>query len=129
MPVVKHNPDSLYPQFQSYTHAVEIVRDSRLLVTSGLVAYHADGKTVPDSFEEQGDIIWGHLGAILESAGMTYANLVSVRTYLASPEYGVANTLLRKKYLGDAHQVASTAVCARLLDPRWKLELEAMAAE
>jgi hypothetical protein len=59
---------------------------------------------------------------------MTYRNLISVRVYLASPEYGTANTLLRKKYLGD-HQVASVAVCAQLLDPRWKLEMEAMAAE
>jgi hypothetical protein len=31
------------------------------------------------------------------------------------------------KYLGD-HRPASTVVCCTLLDPAWKLELEAMAA-
>jgi 2-iminobutanoate/2-iminopropanoate deaminase len=35
---------------------------------------------------------------------------------------------LRQKYLGN-HQPTSTVVCATLLDPDWKLEVEAMAAE
>jgi enamine deaminase RidA (YjgF/YER057c/UK114 family) len=128
MPVIKHNPEKLYPQYQSYSHAVEIRGDSRLLIISGLNGYLQDGKTMPESFEEQGEIIWQHLGTILESAGMNYTNLVSLRTYLASPEYDEPNVRLRKKYLGD-HQVALTVVCAQLLDPRWKLEVEAIAAD
>lgn len=128
MPVVKHNPESMYPQFQSYTHAVEISGNARIVSTSGLVGYSADGKTVPETFEEQGELIWQHLGAILASAGMTYTNLTSIRVYLTSAEYGIANTLLRKKYLGD-HQVTSTAVVTQLLDPRWKMEMEATAVE
>jgi 2-iminobutanoate/2-iminopropanoate deaminase len=128
VPLTKHNPATLYPQFQNYSHAMEISSGSRLLMTSGLIARLTDGQTVPETFEEQGDVIWQHLGTILKSAGMTYSNLVSLRTYLVSPEYGVANTLLRKKYLGD-HEVLSTVVCAQLLDPRWKLEMEAVAAE
>jgi len=47
---------------------------------------------------------------------------------LASPEYDEANLKLRKKYLGS-HEPASIVVCCQLLDPRWKLEVEAMAAE
>jgi enamine deaminase RidA (YjgF/YER057c/UK114 family) len=128
MPVVKHNPEKLYPQYQSYSHAVEIRGDSRLLIISGLNGYLQDGKTMPESFEEQGEIIWQHLGTILGSAQMDYTNLVSLRTYLASPEYDEPNVRLRKKYLGD-HQVALTVVCAQLLDPRWKLEVEAIAAD
>jgi len=31
------------------------------------------------------------------------------------------------KHLGT-HRVALTVVCSRLLDPRWKLEMEAVAA-
>ena len=127
MPVMKHNPETLYPQYQNYSHAVEIRGNSRLLIISGLNGYLQDGKTMPNSFEEQAEIIWQHLGNILESAQMNYQNLVSLRFYLASPEYDDANVRLRKKYLGD-HQVALTVVCAQLLDPKWKLELEAMAS-
>lgn len=127
MPVIKHNPKEMYPQYQSYSHALEIRGDSRLLIISGLNGYLPDGKTMPETFEEQGDIIWGYIGKLLEAANMNYQNLVSLRTYLASPDYDEANVKLRKKYLGD-HQVASTVVCCQLLEPSWKLEVEAMAA-
>ena len=110
------------------SHAVEITGNSRLLIISGLNGYEQDGKTMPDGFDGQADLIWQHLGVILASAGMTYTNLISIRTYLASPEYDEANVKMRKKYLED-HQPASTVVCAQMLDPKWKLEMEAMAAK
>ena len=35
------------------------------LVISGLNGYQQDGTTMPETFEEQGEIIWQHLGSIL----------------------------------------------------------------
>jgi 2-iminobutanoate/2-iminopropanoate deaminase len=128
MPIIKHNPKDMYPQYQSYSHALELQNGSRLLIISGLNGYLPDGKTMPETFEEQGDLIWQYLGKLLASAGMNYQNLVSLRAYLASPDYDEANVKLRKKYLGD-HEVASTVICCQLLDTKWKLEIEAMAAE
>jgi 2-iminobutanoate/2-iminopropanoate deaminase len=128
MPVIKHNPPSVFPPYRCYSHAIEIRGDARLLIISGLNGYLADGTTMPDSFEEQGEIIWQHLGTILQSAEMDYSNLVSLRTYLADPQYDQANVRLRVKYLGD-HQPASTVICCQLLDPKWKLEVEAIAAK
>ncbi len=128
MPIIRHNPEKLYPQYQSYSHAIEIGSNSRLLIISGLNGFLQDGQTMPEMFEEQGELVWTHLGVILASAQMTYNNLVSIRTYLASPDYDGPNVKLRKKYLGN-HAPALTVVCAQLLDPCWKLELEAMAAK
>ena len=128
MPTIRHNPEDLFPPYRNYSHAVEVSGDSRILFISGLNGYLSDGKTIPDSFEEQGEIIWGHIGAILKSAGMTYDNIVSLRTYLSSPEYDEPNVRLRVKYLGDNHP-ASTVICCQLLEPTWKLEIEAVAAE
>jgi enamine deaminase RidA (YjgF/YER057c/UK114 family) len=127
VPVIKHNPEKMYPQYQSYSHAIEISSSSRLLIISGLNGYLPDGQSMPETFEEQGEIIWQYLGTILASAQMSYQNLVSIRTYLASPEFDEANVRLRRKYLGD-HEPASTVVCCQLLDRSWKLEIEAMAA-
>jgi len=128
VPVIKHNPEKVYPQYQSYSHAIEVSSGSRLLIISGLNGYLTDGKSMPETFEEQGEMIWTHLGTILESAQMSYQNLVSIRFYLASPEFDEANVRLRKKYLGS-HEPALTVICCQLLDPNWKLEVEAMAAE
>lgn len=92
-----------------------------------LRGYLADGETMPESFEEQAEVIWGHLRTVLRSAGMDFPNLVSLRFYLADPAFDEANLRLRAKHLGG-HAPALTVVCCRLLDPRWKLEIEAMAS-
>ena len=127
MSIIKHNPTGLFPQYRNYSHAVEVTGEARILFISGLNGYLADGKTMPESFEEQGEIIWGHIGTILKSAGMNYKNIVSLRTYLASPEYDEANVQLRMKYLGH-NEPASTVICCQLLESKWKLEIEAIAA-
>ena len=127
MPITQHNPAELFPQYRNYSHAVEVHGNSRLLFISGLNGYLADGVTMPDSFEEQGEIIWRYIGVILRSAGMNYENIVSLRTYLSSPEYDEPNGKLRMKYLGN-NQPALTVICCQLLEPKWKLEMEAVAA-
>ena len=128
MPITKHNPPDLFPPYCNYSHAIEVSSNARLLFISGLNGYLADGTTMPDSFEEQGELIWRHIGAILKSANMTYGNIVSLRTYLASPQHDEANVKLRVKYLGDS-QPASTVICCQLLESKWKVEIEAVAAE
>jgi len=127
MPVTQHNPPTLYPPYNNYHHAVEVSSGSRQLFISGLNGYERDGKTMPESFTAQGELVWQHLGEILKSANMTYSNLIFVRVYLASPEYDHENMALRKKFL-DHHRVALTVVCSQLLEPQWKIELEAIAA-
>ena len=127
MPVIQHNPPELFPPYRCYAHATEIRGEARLLIISGLNGYLQDGRTLPDSFEDQADVIWTHLQTLLRSADMTLPDLVSLRTYLADPKYDEANVRMRVKYLGT-HAPSSTVVCCQLLDPRWKLEVEAMAA-
>jgi len=122
-----HNPPGLFPRYANYSHAVEVRGGARLLFISGLNGYLADGKTMPLTFEEQAEIIWGHLKLILTSAGMTVQNLVSLRFYLADPKYDEVNVRMRGKHLGE-HSVALTVICCQLLDPKWKLEVEAVAA-
>src|SRR5262245_16641893 len=80
MPITRHNPAELFPPYRNYSHAIEIRGDSKIVFISGLNGYLSDGKSMPDSFEEQGELIWVYIGAILKSAGMNYDNIVSLRT-------------------------------------------------
>lgn len=127
MPIILHNPENVFPPYRNYSHAVEIKGHSRLLIISGLNGYERDGQTMPESFEEQGELIWKHIGTILSSAGLTYQDIVSIRTYLADPSYDEANVKLRMKYL-ENHRPALTVICCQLLEKKWKLEVEVMAA-
>jgi enamine deaminase RidA (YjgF/YER057c/UK114 family) len=128
MPVIAHNPEGVFPPYRCYSHATEVRGDARLLVISGLNGYEADGITMPESFDAQAGLVWRHLRTVLRAADMDYENLISLRFYLADPQYDEANVAMRVKHLG-AHRPALTVVCCRLLDPRWKLEVEAMAAK
>ena len=76
MLITRHNPAQLFQQYRSYSHAIEVSGNSRLLFISGLNGYLPDGTTMSDSFEEQGEIIWGHMGVILKSA-RTNSHLLS----------------------------------------------------
>ncbi len=83
---------------------------------------------MPESFEEQADMIWQHMGTILDSANMNYSNIINLRFYLASPEYDEPNMRIRQKYMGDLRTTLTT-ICCQLLEPKWKLEIEAVAAK
>ena len=95
MPTIKHNPAELFASYRCYSHAMEIRGDSRLLIISGLNGYLQDGKTMPESFEEQADLIWQYIQTILKSADMDLHHQVSLRTYLADPKYDEANVRMR----------------------------------
>src|SRR5688572_9807835 len=109
MPIIKHNPEGLFPPYRNYSHAVEIKGNSSLLIISGLNGYLSDGRSMPESFEEQGEIIWQYIGTILKSAGMDYQDIVSVRTYLSDPSNDEANVQLRVKYLGSSRPALTEA--------------------
>ncbi len=127
MALTTHNPAGVFPPYRAYSHAVEVAAGSRLLFISGLNGYEPDGRTMPDSFEGQAELIWAHLQTILKNAGMGLNCLVSLRFYLADPQYDEANVRMRVKYLGS-HRPALTVVCCRLLESQWKIEVEAVAA-
>jgi 2-iminobutanoate/2-iminopropanoate deaminase len=128
MPRINHNPEGVFAPYRSYSHAVEIKGDASLLVISGLNGYLPNGTDMPDTFEEQGALVWQHIGTILRSAGMAYDNIISIRTYLADPSFDEANVQLRMKYLGT-NRPASTVICCQLLEKKWKLEVEVMASK
>lgn len=128
MSIIQHNPDGLFPPYRNYSHAVEVKGNSSLLFISGLNGYLSDGQTMPETFEEQGELIWQHIGAILKSAGMGYQNVVSIRTYLTDALFDEANVQLRMKYMSD-NRPASTVVVCQLLEKKWKLEVEVVAAK
>ena len=127
MTVIQHNPQGVFPPYRSYSHAAEVRGNSRLLFISGLNGYEADGSTMPESFEEQAELIWSHMRAILAAACMDIGNIVSLRTYLSDPRYDEPNVRMPVKHL-RGHRPASTVVCCQLLEPKWKLEVEAVAA-
>ena len=82
---------------------------------------------MPASFADQAEQVWDHLATVLVDAGMAYEDLVSLRFYLADPADDPANVEILTRRLGS-HRCARTVISCRLLEPDWRIELEAIAA-
>jgi 2-iminobutanoate/2-iminopropanoate deaminase len=121
-----HSPDSVPGPVGNYSLGLELPAGSRILFISGQIPETLSGE-VPPAFEDQCNLVWDHILSIVRSAGMSETDLVKVTTFLTSRDHADANSRIRRERLGS-HAPALTVVVAQTLDPRWLLEIEAMAA-
>jgi 2-iminobutanoate/2-iminopropanoate deaminase len=117
----------VFPPYRNYAHAVEVPPGARTLYVSGLNGYDATGEHLPKDFAGQIANVWITLREILDSAGMGYGDLVSLRFFLTSAGDDPANVEAIVAHLGD-NLVARTVVVQQLLEPEWRVEVEAIAA-
>jgi 2-iminobutanoate/2-iminopropanoate deaminase len=122
------SPKSIPAPSGSYVHGMEVPPNARLLFIAGQTPGRMDG-TVPGTFEEQIDVVWQRIGAILAEAGMGYADLVKVQTFVTKPEYLSKTSAARKRVLGE-HRPTATLLCiTSLAAPEYMVEIEAIAAK
>jgi len=68
------------------------------------------------------------IGEALATAGAGLDDVVRTRMYITSPDYAEAVGSVHGELFARARPVATMVVVAALLDPRWKVEIEAEAA-
>lgn len=127
MPLKLDNPKAVAAPQGRYTHVVEVPAGAGLVFVSGQVPVAADG-SVPSTLAEQADLAYANIVAVLAAKGIPPQNIIKLTTFFTDEED--PDDCVRKaraKYLGE-HRPASTAVCvSRLVDPAWKIEIEAVA--
>ena len=121
-----HNPGSVPAPIGGFSLGMDVDAGARCLLVSGQIPEDADGG-VPEGFRAQCELAWRNVLGVLESADMGARNLVKVTTFLTHTDQAEANSEVRRRMLGDAHP-ALTVVVVATLDPRWLLEIEAVAA-
>ena len=120
------NAEDATPPAGAYSQAVEVKEASRTLFISGQLGTEPDG-TTPATMEEQARLAWRNLGAQLRAAGMSFDNLVKVTMFIPDASEIPASRPARTEALGD-HRPASTVVVCGLVNPAWKIEIEAIAS-
>ena len=95
-----HDPVEVPAANGGYANAFEVPAGQRLLFISGQVPETAEG-FVPKDAEDQCRLIWDHVAACLESAGMSLTDLVKVTTFLSSRDLAEVNTAVRQEVLGE----------------------------
>jgi enamine deaminase RidA (YjgF/YER057c/UK114 family) len=127
MELLPHNPtEGVYAATDDYVHAMEVRGAGRLLFVAGTMGLDPAGKP-GTGLEDQLELIWSNIRAILASADMTVDNIVRLTSYLRDPAYAEANAAARTAALGG-RRVPTTAIVATTLDNNWLIEIEAIAA-
>jgi enamine deaminase RidA (YjgF/YER057c/UK114 family) len=102
------------------------IRAGNRVLVSGTAPVWADGSCPPD-VATQARRCFEIIVTALGEAGAGPADVVRTRMYLVSASDAVAVGAVHAEVFGSAGPAATMVVVAGLLDPRWRVEIEAEA--
>ena len=115
-------------QIGTYSDAIEVPPNARLLITSGTPGLALDGH-LPQDIDGQAELAWGHIVKMLERAGMTVADLIKVTHTLTRAKDIPGYVKVRARFLGDARPASMLTIVPQLVRPEFLVEIEAVAAK
>jgi 2-iminobutanoate/2-iminopropanoate deaminase len=121
-------PADIHPPAANYSHATAVPPNARWLYLSGQVGVAPDG-TIPGDAAAQAEICFANIRAILREAGMAPADLVRLTTYLIDPRDRADYMAVRDRFVGSPPPASTLVAVAALADPRYRIEVEAVAAK
>jgi enamine deaminase RidA (YjgF/YER057c/UK114 family) len=102
------------------------VRIGNRVVVSGTAPIWPDGSCDPD-VKQQAARCLEIIGTSLEQLGGSFADVVRTRIYLVDATDGEAVGEVHRGVFADIRPAATMVIVAKLLDPRWRVEIEAEA--
>ena len=122
------DPDCVYAPLGLYSHTVIVPSGTELLFLSGQVGVRPDG-SVGENIAEQADQVFANIVSLLHAHGLEASNIIKLTTYMIADQNGQDVRTARLKHLGS-HRPASTAIyVSQLVDPKWLVEVDAVAAK
>jgi enamine deaminase RidA (YjgF/YER057c/UK114 family) len=120
------DPSDLPKPVGPYSQLVACDGPGRWVHVSGQVGVAEDGSTPPD-MAGQSELAWGAIGKALAAAGMGMQHLVKTTTFLVDRADAAAMREVRLRHLAGARPASTLVIVQGLLDPAWKIEVEAVA--
>jgi enamine deaminase RidA (YjgF/YER057c/UK114 family) len=102
------------------------VRAGERVLVSGTAPVWPDGRC-PDDPAAQARRCFEIIAAALAEAGAGLADVVRTRIFLVDPADAAAIGAVHRELLSETRPAATMVVVAALLDPRWRVEIEAEA--
>ena len=100
-----------------------------LLAISGQVGVDRDGNLVGEGdIEAQARQAFRNIGALLEAAGLSYRHVLFLRYYLVNMDDWPVVARVRAEFVHEPYPAGANLEVRRLVDPRWLIEIEALAA-
>ena len=120
-------PPTLPAPAANYAHAVHCTAGSRMLHTSGVVPVRNDG-TVPALIGQQAELVWSNIAALIEEADMSFADIVSVTTYVVAGNDLEVVMAARDRALGGTLAASTLVLVPQLAQSAWQMEIAIVAA-
>jgi enamine deaminase RidA (YjgF/YER057c/UK114 family) len=113
-----------------YSHAVRVeIGDGALLFVSGQMALDENGEIVgAGDMARQSEHVFDLLGRILRDQGATFADVVSIRTYVTDGSMLAAYGAVRARYLTGTPPTSTTVQVAGLVRHEALVEVDLVAA-
>ena len=121
-------PPSIRPPFANYSHAVEVPVGCRLLFASGQVGIAKDD-AIPDDAGAQAELCFQAIGAVLEAAGMGYADIVRIDAFVTDRAHLKAYMETRDRYVVSPPPASTLMIVSGFSRPEFKVEVEIVAAK
>ncbi|SHG37372.1 Enamine deaminase RidA, house cleaning of reactive enamine intermediates, YjgF/YER057c/UK114 family [Kaistia soli DSM 19436] len=120
-------PASVRPPFGRYHHGVATPAGSRFIFTSGQLGVRADD-SVPETIEEQAEVCFEAIRAILAEGGMSLADIVRLSAFVTKREDMRRYMSVRDRYVSDPPPASTLFIVSGFTRPEFLVEIEAVAA-
>src|SRR5438045_3760776 len=121
------SPLTIRAPFARYSHGIEVPAGSRLVFCSGQLGVGPDDR-VPESVEEQTELCFNNIAAILGEAGLTLANIVRVNAYVTGRTFMPGYMAVRDRMVGTPPPASTLMIVSGFTRPEFLVEVEAIAA-
>ncbi|MEK1892256.1 MAG: RidA family protein [Rhizobium sp.] len=122
------NPPSVRKPFGNYNHGLLVPPGASLLVTSGQLGIGVDD-VIPNDVTAQAELCFKAIDAILDEAGMTFADVIRISGFVTKREDFAAYMAVRDRYTLDPKPVSTLIVVGGFTQPEFLVEVEVTAAK
>ncbi len=122
------NPPSVRPPFGNYNHGLLVPPGASLLVTSGQLGIAVDDSIPPD-VTGQAELCFEAIKAILDDAGMSFADVIRISGFVTKREDFPAYMAVRDRYTLEPKPVSTLIVVGGFTRADFLVEVEVTAAK
>lgn len=128
MSITKSNPDVVHAPAGNYSHLAAVPAGYRLLVLAGQLGLMRDG-SLPEAVEDQFEQALQNILAIVQSQGGSADDVIKLTFYYAAePSDRSRHGRALRSMFGERRPPMTFIRVVGLADPKYKVEVDAMAA-
>ena len=127
MPLDRRQPEKYKARANVYTQVIQLT-GSRMIHIAGTVPMDENGVTLAGDIAEQTRLVWKNISISLDEFGAKPSDVVRINQFTTNLDDYLTNAIGEMEAIFGAHKPTSTLVeVTRLVNPDWKIEIEATA--